>query len=201
MTDDPGAILAMLLVLLAPPDAAPLPARNLDEAERLADELIKSKLPEGYLLKAQVLAARGNFNASVKEAVKGLKVAHPGPVTDGVEQVLARHPALQRDDGSTPRPMLAERQFNQGLEDFVAGRFADAEQAFAAAILLNNADARFYYYEGLARVQQGKAEQAVEDFRQGADLERRNKPNPKAVDASLERVQGKLRQAVTEYRK
>ena len=64
-------------------------------------------------------------------------------------------------------------------------------------------DARYQYFLGLARYQQqtkAKREAARYDFTQGARLEAANRPHAYQVNASLERLQGQLRQVLDRYR-
>ena len=100
-------------------------------------------------------------------------------------------------------PLLAERYFGQGLDAFWQRRYAEAEKAFKQAVANFDQDARYQYFLGLARYQQGgkaKREAARYDFGQGARLEAASRPNRVEVNASLERLQGELRQVLDRYR-
>ena len=60
-------------------------------------------------------------------------------------------------------------------------------------------DARYLWFLGLARYQQGKSSYH-EDFRQAAALEQQGNPNRAEVNAALERIQGPLRAVLARYR-
>ena len=110
--------------------------------------------------------------------------------------------ALRRQPGSLtlPNPATADRQYALGREHYRAGNFADAEQAFDAAVRASDRDARYLYFRGLCRWQQGRSDDATRDFARAADLERQNLPNSRDIDFALERVQGGSRQALNRYR-
>ena len=95
---------------------------------------------------------------------------------------------------------LAGKQLADGITSFHAGNFATAEQHLNDSIKANPADARAWYFLGLAQYQQGRVEDAKKAFRTGADFESRNKPNARAVGDALERVQFSLRGVLAEYR-
>src|SRR5207248_9632440 len=97
-------------------------------------------------------------------------------------------------------PAEAARQYDAGLGAYHAGRLDEAEARFAEAVRQNDRDARYRYYLGLTRYRLGRPEDAGEEFRRAAELERQNLPSPRDVNASLERVQGGLRAALSPYR-
>jgi hypothetical protein len=97
-------------------------------------------------------------------------------------------------------PLLAESYYAAGLVRYYAGDYAAAESDFAEACDLSGLDARHFYYRGLARLAQGKDDLATLDFRLAARLERDGRPDTRAVNASLERVQGSARQTLNRYR-
>jgi hypothetical protein len=118
------------------------------------------------------------------------------------ELIAALDAALQRQPGTSPRPnsVTAEREYGVGRERYRAGEYQAAEQAFDAAVKANERDARFLYFRGLCRWQQGQTEDAGRDFAKAADLERQCLPNPREIDFALERVQGGPRQVLNRYR-
>lgn len=93
----------------------------------------------------------------------------------------------------------ATRSYADGLAAYYAGRYADAEKQFAAATAGHPADARYWYYLGLARTQ-AKAEGADDAFRKGAEMEARNKPAVKLIDAAMERLSFADKQRVNKFR-
>lgn len=198
-----------LLVLLTtglqvePEEAMP----DVDQALRLAEEAIKAGNYEGYLIKAQALARKGRWTQALQEYTRGMELlARSGQRLKpewaaGLRFLTENHPAFKRPDSlNPPDPVLAEKHFAAGLRAYNARRWAEAEQEFIQAVTYHDQDARYLYYLGLSRLPQGKRVEAAEDFRQGAMLERQNKPAPPVVSFSLERVQGPMRQTLNSYR-
>jgi TolA-binding protein len=95
---------------------------------------------------------------------------------------------------------LAGKHLAEGITSFHSGNYATAEQHLNDSIKSNPADARAWYFLGLAQYLQGRVEEAKKAFRTGADFESRNKPNARTVGDALERVQFSLRGILAEYR-
>src|SRR5207248_10291542 len=98
-----------------------------------------------------------------------------------------------------PNPALAERHFGRGAHLFWQRNYAAAEREFDEALRYFPSDARYLWFLGLARYQQGKSSYH-EDFRQAAALEQSGSPNRAEVNAALERVQGPVRGVLGRYR-
>jgi Flp pilus assembly protein TadD len=94
----------------------------------------------------------------------------------------------------------AGRGYADGLSAFNSGRPADAEKLFAAATQNYSGDARYWYFLGLSRHQQGKVAEAEVAFKRGAELESRGKPTSRAVSEAFERLPLALRQVVKAHR-
>jgi hypothetical protein len=102
---------------------------------------------------------------------------------------------------------MAERHFGEGMHFYWSKQHAEAERHFQQAIKYYDKDARYQYYLGLAQyaqATQAKRDAAYYSFEQGARLEARTiATNPLAVrdiNASLERIQGELRQRLNSFR-
>ncbi|MBI3823755.1 MAG: hypothetical protein HY289_13885, partial [Planctomycetes bacterium] len=185
---------------------------RLNETLKLAEELIASKNDkikgQGYLLKGSALSKFGKRTEGLKEYTKGLKMIFPGIETKEMEQLVADHPAFQRPDVSaTPNPVMAERHFGEGMHFFWSKQYTEAEIQFSQATKYFDKDARYYYYLGLAQLHQRnkkKRDFAIDNFNEGARIEAKMATtNPDAVrevNASLERIQGELRQYLNSYR-
>ncbi|MCC6417092.1 MAG: hypothetical protein IT429_02455 [Gemmataceae bacterium] len=209
---DPRAVLVVLaLVGVQPPideEEDPELAARLRQTIDLASELLKAASPrvrgEGYMLLGQALARQGKRNEGIKAYVKGLELYYPGRPTKELVQMVERHPAFDRPDALARYNVeLADRHFGKGLEYYWARRYPEAEAQFKQAIGYYDLDARFHYYLGLARHQQktrAKREAAALDFAEGARLESMSRPHSVRVNASLERLQGPLRQILNGYR-
>ena len=102
-----------------------------------------------------------------------------------------------------PNSFLAETHFGKGLHSFWEAQYAAAEEEFRKALSYYDQDARYLYYLGLAEyLQNTKSKRAAarEHFEQGARLEAEHRPAPRVVNASLERLQGSLRQYLDSFR-
>jgi hypothetical protein len=93
----------------------------------------------------------------------------------------------------------AAQAYGRGVDFYFTNQFIAAEASFALAASLDQHDARYWYFLGLSRTMLGRAD-AEASFRKGADQERRSQPSSQAIDDSLERVQGSVRQTLSGYR-
>ena len=191
------------LLLLAVVGVQPPPPEEVaaEEATRLADEILARKdidtLP---LLKAQALAVKGLYTQSLNSYVAGLRPHLSRELYAGLKRIVENHPMQRRPDRSrVPHPFQAQKHYAAGLSRFFERDYATAEKEFAKAIENFDLDARYHYYLGLARLQQRKRGPA-EDFDQAARLELEGRPARDAVDASLERIQGRPRRLINEAR-
>jgi len=184
---------------------------RLNETLKLADELIKStndKIKgQGYLLRGSAISKMGKRTEGLKEYAKGLRMVYPNIETKELQQLIDDHPAFQLPDTSEPNPIIAERFFGEGIHFYWAKKYPDAEAQMQQAIRYYEHDPRFWYYLGLAQWQQktiAKRDAAIHSFELAARLEVKNSlTNPdtvRDVNASLERIQGELRQTLNEHR-
>jgi hypothetical protein len=199
--DDTLGRLALMTILFAAPE--PANANDVLEALKLADALIAQKEYLGHIIKADALAKLGRYNDALTEYSTGIKALKALPKEyDGVlDRILANHPGMQRPDASVVADeSLAFKHYGEGLELYRRGDFAKSEGEFVQAVRHNNQDARYLYFLGLSRWQQGKRDSAAESFEDGAKLELKGRPTFRVVNESLESVQGELRRAVEKYR-
>jgi hypothetical protein len=194
--------LAVLLSLAVHAPAVPPQGPGQDEAERLADEVLKA--PAGavpFNVRAQAYAVKGLWTRALITYAEGLRSVLPPVYAEGLLDLVNNHPRLARPDGrGAPDLVAAEKDYADGVNFFFDGDYASAERALQDAVANNGLDARYHYFLGLARLALGKTRQAQEDFDQGAALERLGRPGSAAVSAALERVQGPARQTVNEAR-
>jgi hypothetical protein len=201
------ALVVLLTTGLQPGlDEQPMP--DVDEALKLAEAAIKAGNYEGYLIKAQALARKGQWTQALEEYVKGIDLLSrsgqarlkPAYAAE-LRFLIDNHPAFKRPDSlSPPDPILGEKHFALAMRLYNSHLFPQAEKEFFEAVRYNDQDARYWYYLGLARLMQGKRTEAADSFEAGSLLERQNKPNAAAVSLSLERVQGPIRQTLNSYR-
>jgi hypothetical protein len=180
----------------------PKTPKELQEIEDLADQAIKGGDPEGHLIKARVLARKGLWTEALREYLDGLeRLCHPPERVQGMRYLVENHPVFRMPEGlQPPNPILAERHYARGLHLFWAKRFPEAEAEFFEAARYNDEDARYVFYLGLARLGEGKRDDAYEAFKRGGQLEGQSKPNSSTVSVSLERVQGPVRKTLNRFR-
>jgi hypothetical protein len=180
------------------------PPPDLDEALRLADEVVRAGNEEGRLVKAHVCVLRRQWGAALGEYAAWVGRRTPGDsaaFAGDLRLALESHPALNPPPAARqPSPALAAANFEAGRKLYLAGKYAEAEAAFRDAVYHNAEDARFWYFLGLAQRELGKPDATLESFRQGKRLEERRLPRPDDVTGSLEKVQGDARQALIRYR-
>ncbi|MCI0457131.1 MAG: hypothetical protein L0Z62_09145 [Gemmataceae bacterium] len=213
-----AALVVLLITGVQPPvDAGAGEGKEkarFGEVEKQANEMInsgnKKTQGEGYMLLGHLQYKRGDRTEGLQTYLKGLRMAFPGKLPDDREMVeelkgiIESHPGLQRPGSpERPNPQLAERHFGKGLELYWARQFAGAEKEFVQAINYFDQDARYQYFLGLARWQQNtkkKREAAAWDFEVAARLEAQRRPHTYHINASLERVQGPVRQVLSDFR-
>lgn len=157
-------------------DAAARTQQYQDQVARLQEQLKKNESASGQVRQLQ------------DELVRLRELLERGRAT-GVASV----DVLQN-------PAAAEEHYSFGLGRYWRGDYAAAEKEFAEAVHRFDQDARYLYFRGLSRLALGKQTDAEADFRAAADLEQISRPGRKAVNASLERVQGPARQTLNEFR-
>jgi len=117
-----------------------------------------------------------------------------------LEPLVKNQPARRRVyQQREAQPFQAERHYLAGLSRYHVRDFANAEKEFIKAITNFDQDARYHYFLGLSRLQQGKRG-STEDFEEAARLEADGRPARDAVDAALERIQGDLRRRIRDTR-
>jgi tetratricopeptide (TPR) repeat protein len=95
--------------------------------------------------------------------------------------------------------------YNMGLDQLFAHQYGDAIQSLNRSIALHHRDARPYYFRAVARYyacagSPERLDEAVEDLRRAAALEREGSPGPREVSLALVRVQFAPRNWLEGYR-
>jgi TolA-binding protein len=163
-------------------------ARKLAEMKCAAPEARGEELVKGV----DQLAQRAKTAAASAKA--------PRPRSDPAED--AAPPAATTSEGSA-NPLEAEQFYAAGVRLFANRQYSEAEKQFAQAVQFArgaDADARYSYFLGLSLLGQGRQDSAFDAFRQGAALERQNKPSSAAVSATFERIQGRPRSVLDRFR-
>ena len=95
---------------------------------------------------------------------------------------------------------LLEQFYGNGVHDYYQGDYAGAQAALTAAIDGGTNDPRAYYFRGLTYLQLGRISEAEADFKTGAEREVGDSSGVYPVNRSLERIQGRSRQFLEQYR-
>ncbi len=90
--------------------------------------------------------------------------------------------------------------YTRAIDLYFTNRFADAEVLLTRVVNQDPADARYWYFLGLAQLAQGKPG-AAEAFQKGAEQEARSLPPARDINVALEKVQGSARQTLNSYRR
>jgi tetratricopeptide (TPR) repeat protein len=152
--------------------------------------------------RAQALAVKGRWTVALQTYVEGVRPMLPREYGNGLLYLVVNHPRLKRPDSlRIANPMEAEKHFAAGLNFYFDDDYANAEREFLLTVENDGQDARYYYFLGLSRLARNERRAALDDFNQGAMLERLNRPASAAVSESLERIQGPTRRIVNEFRK
>ncbi len=183
-------------------------AARLKESMDLAKELLQSANPkikaQGHMLLGQALAKQGKRTEGIREYLKGMEMLVPGMAGKEIARLIEEHPAFQQPDAAkAPSAYLAEVHFGKGLHLYWSRHFPEAEAHFKQAVGFFGHDARYQYYLGLAQYAQKskvKRDAAFVSFEEGAKLEANNRPSVSEINASLERIQGDLRQLINSFR-
>ncbi len=170
----------------------------MTQAQQLAKDILSVRgngVP--FEARAQALAVQGLWTEALNAFATGL-YPYISPDYDAVlANVLQGHPALRRPTVMTVAdPLAAAQHYAAGLQWYNERRYADAEKEFEEAVENDGQDARYYYYLGLPRLQQGDRSDAQEDCRnQGARLERQSRPpqGRRGAAALRSRIQGEAR--------
>jgi hypothetical protein len=192
-------LIMMLIMLQAPVDA------GMDEALKLAEEMIADKDYTGHLIKAEILIQQGKSSLALAEYALGLKRLGkiPSNYEKTLDKIMSGLKSEKQIETIIPEvevdEYLAQHRFNDGIEAMLCHDFSRAEKRFAAAAKATS-DARYYYFLGLSRLIQGQKNAAAADFAVAAKLERQGKPSYRKINESLERVQGDLRKELSQYR-
>jgi tetratricopeptide (TPR) repeat protein len=122
-------------------------------------------------------------------AAEGIMACAVGCATS----LLAATPA----SADTP---LSREFTGTGMHAYHAGEYQRSIDDLTAAIEAGSQDPRSYYFRALALLQQGREDEAVADMQEGALLESSG-PGSIVVGRSLERIQGRPRLTLEQYRR
>ena len=92
------------------------------------------------------------------------------------------------------------QEYGSGVHAYFTGDSMNAYERLTAAIQGGSKDPRAFYFRGLAYLKLGRAQEAVMDFRKGAELESQDINRFYNVGKALERVQGSARLKLENYR-
>ena len=113
-------------------------------------------------------------------------------LTGGI--LLASVASLHADDGAM------EKMYGNGVHAFFSGDHALAHDCLSRAIDAQSKDPRCFYFRGLAYLAMGREPEAKADFASASDLEADDVYKFYNVSKALQRVQGKSRMTIEQYR-
>ncbi|GAB4142651.1 MAG: hypothetical protein Kow0040_31720 [Thermogutta sp.] len=90
--------------------------------------------------------------------------------------------------------------YGKAVHRYFARDYAGAFEYLNKAIENGSDDPRCYYFRGLSYLNLGREEEAREDFQQGAKMEMQDTTQIFSVSKALERIQGRTRLMIEEYR-
>ncbi|MDX1962705.1 MAG: tetratricopeptide repeat protein [Pirellulales bacterium] len=90
--------------------------------------------------------------------------------------------------------------YGTGVHHYNAGNYLAAHEDLNAAITGGSEDPRAFYFRGLSLLNLGSENEAIADFKKGAELEALDSTGFYQVGRSLERVQGSRRLQLEKYR-
>lgn len=90
--------------------------------------------------------------------------------------------------------------YGKAVHRYFARDYAGAFEYLNKAIENGSNDPRCYYFRGLTYLNLGREEEAREDFQQGAKMEMLDTSQVVSVSKALERIQGRTRLMIEEYR-
>lgn len=171
-------------------------AGDLAAANRKIEELNKQAQAAEQRAQAEVRTAR----QQIEEERRQVEIKLREQAEAFQQQIAAARAGVVVAITDIERKALdeAEKAYGLGLEAYYARRMADAETHLKTATLKNPNDARYWYFLGLARWQQGRNSEAEADFRRGAALEARGLAVN--IGNELVRVQGPARAALDAVR-
>ena len=95
---------------------------------------------------------------------------------------------------------LLEQFYGNGVHAYNQRDYLGAHAALTAAIKGGTKDPRAFYFRGLTYLELGRFPEAQADFQTGAELEVADSADFFPVNRSLERIQGRSRQMLEQYR-
>jgi len=163
-------------------------------------------LPDPYVARAEIWSVVGNYDDALTDYVRATELLFKQKPTL-IEQAkyLARIQETLREIGKQGRPYYPEEgsdYYEKGRQLYFKGELNKALDYFNAAVQLVPQEAVFWYYRGLTYKRLGKDVEAERDVKIGAGIvrqaEENNRDINKEVGLALERIQGPLRNWLTE---
>lgn len=214
---------ADLASVMTPTQALDLWLPLLSEARRAsdsapaianADKVLKTAAPgsEEYakaltvkalalLVKGDSAAAKTTFDAVKKDGgyaadKSWAKIADEGAAAAVDPVSRFRKPV----DPERKDPRSGVRLLDDGIRQYTARRYADAEKLLAQSVANEAGNPVAWYFLGASRWQQGKRDAAKDDFRQGAEREALRTMSAAAVEQAIAPIQGPARAALSDAR-
>jgi tetratricopeptide (TPR) repeat protein len=170
------------------------------------NETRPNPLPEPYVARAEIWSLVGNYDDALADYVKATEyLFKQKPTLIEQARYLARIQETLSQMGKQGRPYYPEEgsdYYEKGRQLYFKGELNKALDYFNAAVQLVPQESVFWYYRGLTYKRLGKDTEAERDVKIGAGIvrqaEENNRDINKEVGVALERVQGSLRNWLTE---
>ena len=91
--------------------------------------------------------------------------------------------------------------YGRGIHAYFANQTSQADELFSQVIQAGSTDPRVYYFRAMARLRNGRQDEAFQDMRVGAAYEARDPGAAGAVGQALMRIQGADRHVLEQYRR
>jgi len=114
--------------------------------------------------------------------------------------VLALGLLLTLGSATRAQEAISAQSLSAGMHAYYSGDMQKAYETLSMAIGAGTQDPRCYYFRGLAFLRTGREDEAKADFQQGASIESTERGRAFNVAKSLERIQGRERMLLEEYR-
>lgn len=175
----------------------------------LENERLPHPRPEPLFARAELWMMVGNYDAALRDLLVAMRVASDTGLSPRVYDAVFNRlrEVLERYDVTPvpPEDGEASRHYGHGMHLFWAGRYVEAERAFANAISLAGSNPLYWYMRAVTRRRLGNAQSANHDALLGVAAERkaclRRDGASLDINRELKRLQGSDRIWLEDHRR
>lgn len=173
------------------------------------NERLPRSRPEPLFARAELWMMVGNYDAALRDLLVAMRVASDTGVSPRVYDAVFNRlrDVLERYDATPVPPEDGEpsRHYGHGVHLFWAGRYAEADRAFASAISLAPENPLYWYMRAVTRRRLGSEDAASHDALLGAAAEHkacsRRDGTSLDINRDLRRLQGSDRIWLEDHRR